>query len=104
MRSKFPCCVCRTKSANSGFVCSGTREKCLCRPCYAQQLRESLQTFGVGVNVETQTELDTVVCEGGMYFKTGLFVFVLFVSNMIGFIDRKFSFQKQVVKVHKVPT
>ena len=56
MRSKFPCCVCGTKSSNSGFVSPGSREKCLCGPCYAKLVRASLQSFGVGVDVETQTK------------------------------------------------
>ena len=72
--------LCGTKSANSGFVNPGLREKCLCRPCYAPQLRASLRTFGVGVHVETHTELDTVISEGGMYVEICLFVFVFFIS------------------------
>lgn len=63
MRSKFPCSVCGTKSANSGFVSPGSHEKCLCRPCYARQIRACLQT--IGVHVETQTEF-TAVAGGGM--------------------------------------
>ena len=80
MRSKFPCCVCRTKSSNSGFVSPGSREKCLCRPCYAKLVHVSLQSFGIGVDVETQTkpsELEnTVISEGGVYVFKYLYSFL----------------------------
>jgi hypothetical protein len=48
MRSKFPCSVCGTKLANSGFVSPGSHEKCLCRPCYARQ-----PVFNLDVDVQT---------------------------------------------------
>ena len=75
MRSKFPCRVCGKKSANSGFVNPGLREQCICRPCYAKQIRTCLQN--IGVHVETQSELSTMT-EGGMYtYNSYIFVLVV---------------------------
>ena len=65
MRSKFGCRICGKKSSNSGFVNAGSSENCLCRPCYARQIRSCLQTIGV----QTQTEEPTDNFEEGMYFQ-----------------------------------
>ena len=67
MRSKFPCRICGKKSANSGFVNPGVREKCICRPCYEQQIRACLQNLGV--HAETQTEFNTTTEEDMFSYK-----------------------------------
>ena len=65
MRSKVGCRICGKKSSNSGFVNAGSSENCLCRPCYAREIRSCLQT----ICAQTQTVEPTDNFEEGMYFQ-----------------------------------
>lgn len=89
MRSVFPCCVCGKKSANTGFVNPGICEQCICRPCYARQVRACLQT--IGVHTETQTELTTGISEEGMCISLS-FIFCICCSMCMQHVFQSLTF------------